>query len=376
MVDGGCPVGSDELRDFSKCRIIARLQVFGCLPDVVVVRKELVPVLLLLLANSIVVLLCGSFCLVMVEGKCIQVDLKQAAIARNAPPGKRPKLNNEQWQALIALHRTLLHEHHDFFLASQHPSATPGIRNLADKYAMPARLWRHGIHSFLELLRNRLPESLDHMLAFIYLAYNMMTLLFETVPAFEGTWIECLGDLGRYRMAIEDDDIRDREVWTQVARQWYLKASDRSPETGRLYHHLAILARPNILQQLFFYNKALSVPQPFIAAKESILTLFQPGKHTRRSPPVIAAYIKVHAILFTGKNSESFEATVAEFIGLLESHISWATSKYLEQAYYIAISNCLALLSFGSPDAVLSKALSKPQTFRICRSKKQNHSTS
>ncbi|KAH8883049.1 hypothetical protein GQ53DRAFT_435584 [Thozetella sp. PMI_491] len=29
------------------------------------------------------------------------------------------RLNNEQWQALIALHRTLLHEHHDFFLAPQ-----------------------------------------------------------------------------------------------------------------------------------------------------------------------------------------------------------------------------------------------------------------
>ncbi len=57
------------------------------------------------------------------------------------------------------------------------------------------------------------------MLAFIYLAYSMMALLYETVPAFEDTWIECLGDLGRYRMAIEDDDIRDREVWTGVARQ-------------------------------------------------------------------------------------------------------------------------------------------------------------
>ena len=38
-----------------------------------------------------------------------------------------------------------------------------------------------------------------------------MALLSETVPAFEDTWIECLGDLGRYRMAIEDDDIRDRD---------------------------------------------------------------------------------------------------------------------------------------------------------------------
>jgi hypothetical protein len=58
---------------------------------------------------------------------------------------------------------------------------------------------------------------LDHMLAFIYLAYSTMALLYEAVPAFEDTWIECLGDLGRYRVAIEDDDNTDREVWTGVA---------------------------------------------------------------------------------------------------------------------------------------------------------------
>jgi len=70
-----------------------------------------------------------------------------------------------------------------------------------------------------------------------------MTLLHETVPAFEDTWIECLGDLGCYWMAIEDNNIRDREVWTAVSRGWYSKASDKGPTTGRLDHHLAILAR-------------------------------------------------------------------------------------------------------------------------------------
>tara|TARA_R110002060_G_scaffold57696_1_gene67903 strand:- start:481 stop:807 length:327 start_codon:yes stop_codon:yes gene_type:complete len=101
------------------------------------------------------------------------------------------------------------------------------------------------------------------MFAFIYLAYSMMALLYETVPAFEDTWIEYLGDLGRYRMAIEDDDIRDRAVWTGVVRHWYSKASDKAPTTGRLYHHLAILARPNVLQQLFYYSKSLCVVTPF-----------------------------------------------------------------------------------------------------------------
>jgi hypothetical protein len=78
--------------------------------------------------------------LVMVEGKCIQVDAKQAAIAREAPPDQQPKLNNMQLEAYFVLHQTLLHEHYDFFIASQHPSATLAVRRLAIKYAMLARL--------------------------------------------------------------------------------------------------------------------------------------------------------------------------------------------------------------------------------------------
>jgi len=299
--------------------------------------------------------------LVMVEAKCIEVDNKQATVVQTSESGAQPKLNNEQWQALIALHRTLLHEHHDFFLASQHPSASPALRKLASKYAMPARMWRHGIHQFLELLRHRLPASLDHMLAFIYLAYSMMALLYETVPAFEDTWIECLGDLGRYRMAIEDDDIRDREVWTGVARHWYSKASDKSPTTGRLYHHLAILARPNALQQLFYYAKSLSVKQPFASARESILTLFDPvlnskqGQH--RSPLIDTAFIKIHAMLFTHTNMDEFRGNIDEFTSLLDSHIGRVTRKFMEQGYQIAVANSVALLGFGSTNSILMKTL-------------------
>lgn len=113
---------------------------------------------------------------------------------------------------------------------------------------MPARMWRHGIHSFLELLRHQLPASLEHMLAFIYLAYSMMALLYEIVPEIKDTWVEYLGYLSRYRMAIEDDSMADRETWTAVSRHWYRKASKKAPGTGRLYHHLAILARPKTLE--------------------------------------------------------------------------------------------------------------------------------
>ena len=64
-------------------------------------------------------------------------------------PSARTKLTYEQWQALIHLHKTLLHEHHDFFLASQHPSPGTAASTSLAEYNMPARMWRHGIHYFL-----------------------------------------------------------------------------------------------------------------------------------------------------------------------------------------------------------------------------------
>jgi hypothetical protein len=263
--------------------------------------------------------------LVMIEGKCIEVDNAQSRQKYN-------DLNSEQWTALVTLHRTLLHEHHDFFLASQHPSANIALRRLPSKYAMPARMWRHGIHSFLEVLRHKLPHSYDHMLAFIYTAYSMMALLYETVPAFEDTWIECLGDLARYRMAIEDVDVKDRETWTQVARHWYSLASDKASTTGRLYHHLAILARPNAIQQLCYYTKSLSVSIPFPSARESIMTLFDPilNSITSRLSQIDTAFVKVHAILFSGKNVDQLEATMEEFFSLLDPHIGRVAKRFLE----------------------------------------------
>ncbi|KAK4192456.1 EST/SMG-like protein 1 [Podospora australis] len=296
--------------------------------------------------------------LVMVESKCIEVDN-----AQNSNHDPANKLNNDQWQALIALHRTLLHEHHDFFLASQHPSASPALRRLASKYAMPARMWRHGIHSFLELLRHRLPASLEHMLMFIYLAYSMMALLYETVPAFEDTWIECLGDLSRYRMAIEDDDIRDRENWTAVSRHWYSKASDKAPTTGRLYHHLAILARPNASQQLYYYAKSLCVAIPFVSARESIKTLFDPtlaptpNQQQARLQPTEFAFIKAHGIMFSGKFHDQLSTVMSEFLESLNGQIARTQKRWLEQAYYVGIANSCALVGYGTETNPLFKAI-------------------
>ncbi|KDN63205.1 hypothetical protein CSUB01_09938 [Colletotrichum sublineola] len=308
--------------------------------------------------------------LAMVESKCIEVDNAQSSTKDTSP-----SLNPDQWQALIALHRTLLYEHHDFFLASQHPSASPALRRLASKYAMPARMWRYGIHSFLELLRHRLPASLEYMLTFIYLAYSMMALLYETVPTFEDSWIECLGDLGRYRMAIEDDNTKDREVWTSVSRHWYSKASDKAPTTGRMYHHLAILARPNALQQLFYYTKSLCVPNPFSSARESIMTLFDPhlnGTQTQlkkktQLKKIDAAFIRAHGVLFSGKSNHLLAPSVNEFVNNLDGHIAKQgsesdTKEWLENSQYIAIVLGCALLEYGSESNAIMMAIKTSRT--------------
>lgn len=170
----------------------------------------------------------------------------------------------------------------------------------------------------------------------------MMALLYETVPTFQDTWIEYLRDLARYRMAL-DDDIRDREAWTRIARHWYSIASDKAPNTGRLYHHLAILARLNTLQQLFYYSKSLCVVVPFTTARESILTPFEPildgspGEY--KLPPLDMAFIKAHDLLFTNRSLEKFDSTKIEFLSLLDNQISRVRRKFMEQGYHIAVRN-------------------------------------
>ncbi|KAK6609677.1 telomerase-binding protein EST1A protein [Botrytis cinerea] len=291
----------------------------------------------------------------MAEVNCIEADNEQSTLVRGDPP---TQLNENQWQVLITLHRTLIHEHHDFLLVSQHPSASPGLNRLASKYAIPARMWMHGIYSLLELLRCHLPTSYEYLLEFIHLSYSMIGVLYDTVPAFENTWIECLGDLGRYRMGIEIYDLEDK-ISGLV-----------------LYHHLAILSRANTLQQLYYYAKSLCVLIPFDLARESMLKFFDSFVHNkRRLTPLNTAIIEAHSYLFTYTTIERFKPTVEMLLGLLDSHIGQATTEFMEQGYHIAISNIAAILGFGSKENPVMESMmssSKIDTAGISRGRPQS----
>lgn len=286
-----------------------------------------------------------------VEANCIHI------VAAQSKAFKEGEAVQVDWQALMASHRTLLHEHHDFLLASQDVSAPPALKRLAVKCSMPERMWKHGIYSFLELLRCRLPQSCQHMRTFIYFAYHMMAFLFERVPSFEDTWIESLGDLARYRMAIEDDDQRERDLWAGISHYWYRMAADRSPGVGRLYHHMAVLARRDPFHQIYYYCRSFTSKKLFPTARESILAVFRPvHNRSSASPPISRPnefYVKMHAMIFFKQHLEDFDASQRTFLKLLPDHINRLGANWRELGAWLAISNIGALFEHGSNTAVL-----------------------
>lgn len=132
----------------------------------------------------------------------------------------------------------------------------------------------------------------------------MRALLYETVPTFKETWIEDLGYLIRYGMAIDNNE-SSRGSWSGVANFWYNEASTRTPKVGRWRHHLAILVRPYTLEQLSSHVRALTCKSPFERAKGSIESLFKPihdATSARRRPLALeVTFIRAYALHFYGQ---------------------------------------------------------------------------
>ncbi|RSL99589.1 hypothetical protein CEP52_009668 [Fusarium oligoseptatum] len=153
-------------------------------------------------------------------------------------------------------------------------------------------------------------------------------------------------------MVIEDDYIRDRETWTGVSRHWYSKASDKSPTTGRLYHHLAILARLNTIQQLSYYIKSLGVAVSLRnAARESIMTLFDSvlAKSPNCLAPIDAEFMRDHGTLFSGKSKERLQELCDGLLEQLGLDILRSTRRWLGANYYIGLDSVSTLIE-NDPD--------------------------
>lgn len=186
------------------------------------------------------------------------------------------------------------------------------LRALPEKYNLIMRLWLYGFHRPLENLRrcafNNSIVALEHLQDFIYYAYTFYSCLFEeeNLSVYRSSWVESLGDLARYRMAVSElvtsktshstsltqsavsqvanlsddvpmsvsvDDTKasqisdnpvlpkgnspsvgieaaramellpERDKWRNIAREWYSNGLVEYPGTGRLHHHMGFLCK-------------------------------------------------------------------------------------------------------------------------------------
>jgi hypothetical protein len=157
-------------------------------------------------------------------------------------------------------------------------------------------------------------------------------------------------------MAIEEADMRDREIWSNVARTWYNKAADRSPNIGRIQHHLAVLARPNIVQQVFYYSKSLVSVVPFENARDSIMLLFNPlldpldTSSFDKHPVVEASFVTAFAVLFKRVSVPAYQSQIQRFIPGLAEHITRCGPIWKTQGPEVAATLFAGCLDFGNSE--------------------------
>jgi Est1 DNA/RNA binding domain/Protein kinase domain len=286
-------------------------------------------------------------CLIEEETKCIESIQRQTKSTE--------KLDSLQWQTFIAPFRTLLDHYSDYFRTLYGAAAGKPLRDSSEALDMLGRMWSNGIQSLLDLLVSKAEKAkesqlLDHIISFFHKAYKTISLLYESVPDFRESWMESLGDVTRYPMAMTTD-MRVRKIYIKLTRYWYTKAANLSPNDGRLQHHLGVIARPDRLKQLFYYTKSTISVKPFTYSHKTLLLLFDPARATTMYPQILTLFVDMHGALFTRQTDISTFRTPAEqFLDQLDEH---AGTLSLEQGVYIAGSNCGAILDFGHVDAAL-----------------------
>jgi hypothetical protein len=330
------------------------------------------------------------------------------------------------WAELVSLHKELADCHYNFLKLSLDPKNPPGLRPFPVKYNIPARLWQMGFHAILERLRfawmSHNPLALDILTDFIYDAYQFYTELFEDqmLAVFRTAWIEALGDLARYRMAvasaliaeagaaaaaeqphrgparIDDDDdgvqppssgasigqevadnwdVEDKETWRTTARDWYAMGITEKPGEGRLQHHLALLScdvRGRETRALYHFAKSLIASHPFETSREKVLVLFDAALQHQRSAPEATAmdlFVRLHGMLFTRIELDDFRPVMSRFMERLEEDasldgVSRKACISLVDWLLMGIVNLAAILQYGSDAGMIRKALAQENASR------------
>ncbi|CEQ41277.1 SPOSA6832_02989, partial [Sporobolomyces salmonicolor] len=320
-------------------------------------------------------------------------------------PGGPAKYDDEYWVKLANGHKQLADAHYSFLQLALNPRLPTSHHSLPQRYNIPTRLWQVAFHQLLERMRHAVLASplasssdgsepqpanvLEHLIEFIQYAYGYYSQLFEdpAVAVFRAAWIEQLGDLARYRMAVaglasrvhaaqqaaasqsgsqpvtaaalasnskadptrptrpnrredaasigqaalNDWDLEEQETWREMAREWYAQGVSETPGTGRLQHHLALLSKGegDELKGLYHYVKSLTAAHPYLSARESILALFDQEHQSRRTLPEVGKselFAHLHGMVFTKISLDDFDDCLERFLERLKEE-GWAIGK-------------------------------------------------
>ncbi|KIJ69496.1 hypothetical protein HYDPIDRAFT_79483 [Hydnomerulius pinastri MD-312] len=149
------------------------------------------------------------------------------------------ELEQQKWVKLISDHKRLAEMMHNLMEISLAPSVPASLRVIPTKYNIIIRLWTHAFHKLLEALRRASfssPLALEHLQDFIYFAYTFYTGLLEepSLRAFRAGWLEALGDLARYRMAVAamvtNSQLSGAALTTDAVSQAAAISADDSPD--------------------------------------------------------------------------------------------------------------------------------------------------
>ena len=303
--------------------------------------------------------------------------------------GGSKRFDDGYWVRLALAHKQLADAHYSFLQLALDSKLPPSTHSLPLKYNIPTRLWQTGFHQLLERMRHAVTASplsapsdsaasvLEHLIEFIQYAYGFYSQLFEdpSVGVFRPAWIEQLGDLARYRMAVAglasrvaqqqqaattaaggnldlanhsgisrgprpldaasigeaamgDWELEEQETWRDTARDWYGQGVAETPGTGRLQHHLALLSKGDEMRGLYHYAKSLCATHPYLSARESILPLFEDEHQARRTQPDVSKtelFVHLHGMLFTKIQLDDFDDCLGRFVERIGEEAALAT---------------------------------------------------
>lgn len=174
--------------------------------------------------------------LLMADAQCIDVDKTHygTSAGRMSSLDVRFRSEDNQWLPLEEHQKERCNSHNNCSPTLQHPLKT-NDSNTPTCSSKFSQTWQPSILSSF--------GDLGVLLAFAILRFCEADGRRE-LQAFEDSWIECLEDSGRYRVAMDEDKRRDREVWSDVARLWYTKAAESNSNLRRSpsHNHLNTLA--------------------------------------------------------------------------------------------------------------------------------------